>query len=192
MRYGPLCIIALLACAGATGWYWLKDAYSEAVPAPRKEGRRSGQRDGPAPVTVAAVRKETVPVYRQGIGNVQALYTVTVRTQIEGRLTSVDFVEGQDVRKGYVLARIDPVVYQALYDQAIAKKAQDVAMLANARIDLVRYQRLAQTNAGPQQQADQQVALVAQLEAQVKSDDAAIDNAKAYLDYTGLSAISRG
>jgi multidrug efflux system membrane fusion protein len=135
------------------------------------------------PVTVEPVRKDTVPVFREGIGNVQALYSVTVHSQIDGRLTSVDFTEGEIVRKGAVLARIDPVVYQAQYDQAVAKKAQDVATLANARLDLTRYVNLAKTNAGPQQQADQQAATVAQLEAQVKSDEAAIENAKAYLDY---------
>jgi multidrug efflux system membrane fusion protein len=137
-------------------------------------------------VAIEVVRKQTVPVFRQGIGNIQALYTITVRAQIDGRLATVEFVEGQSVRKGDVLARIDPVVYQAQYNQAVAKKAQDEATLANARIDLVRYQRLAATNAGPQQQADQQVALVAQLEAQVKADDAAIDNARAYLDFTTI------
>jgi multidrug efflux system membrane fusion protein len=186
MRYGPVLSIAILAAAAAAGWYWLKDAPSQGAPPSRAEGRRAAQRDGPVPVTVETVKKETVPVYREGIGNVQALYAVTVRAQVDGRLMSVDFAEGQELRKGDILARIDPTIYQAQYDQAVAKKAQDVAMLANARIDLVRYQRLAQTNAGPQQQADQQAALVAQLEAQVKSDEAAISNAKAYLDYTTI------
>jgi membrane fusion protein, multidrug efflux system len=175
--------LVVIVGGGAAGGYWLQEPTPTA---PRAEGRRSAQRDGPAPVTVALVRQQTVPVYRQGIGNVQALYTVTVRAQIDGRLATVDFVEGQNVRKGDVLARIDPVVYQAQYTQAVAKKAQDEATLANALIDLVRYQRLAATNAGPQQQADQQITLVAQLEAQVKADEAAIDNARAYLDYTTI------
>jgi multidrug efflux system membrane fusion protein len=125
-----------------------------------------------------------------------------VRTQIDGRLASIEFTEGQDVKKGVILARIDPVIYQAQYDQAVAKKAQDEATLANARIDLQRYRNLAKESAGPQQQADQQAALVAQLEAQVKADQAAIDNAKGYLDYTvirspldaraGLSLVDPG
>jgi membrane fusion protein, multidrug efflux system len=91
-----------------------------------------------------------------------------------------------------VLAQIDPTVYQAQYDQAVAKKAQDEATLANARVDLVRYVNLAKTNAGPQQQADTQKALVAQLEAQVKSDQATIDNQRAYLEWTKVVAPISG
>jgi membrane fusion protein, multidrug efflux system len=187
MRYGSSIAVAVLACVGAAGWYWLSNTAPDQITRPGGPSRRFAQGNGPVPVTVDLVKQQTVPVYREGIGNVQALFTITVRTQIDGRLISVDFVEGQLVHKGDVLARIDPTVYQAQYDQAVAKKAQDEAMLANARMDLVRYQRLAQTNAGPQQQADQQVALVAQLVAQVQSDSAAIDNAKAYLDYTVIA-----
>jgi multidrug efflux system membrane fusion protein len=191
MRYGTVLTIAALACAAAAGWYWLKD--SPAPPQGPPQSRRSAQRSaGPVPVTVETVKKETVPVYREGIGNVQALNTVTVRAQVDGRLMSVDFVEGQEVRKGDVLARIDPTIYKAQYDQAVAKRAQDQATLANARLDLQRYRKLAQANAGPQQQADQQAAVVAQLEAQVQSDEAAIENAKAYLDYTVISAPLEG
>jgi len=100
----------------------------------------------------------------------------------------VNFTEGQDVRKGDVLGEIDPVIYKAQFDQAVAKKAQDEAQLANARIDLERYIRLAQTNATTRQQADTQKALVAQLEAQVKGDQGAIDNAQAMLGYTTITA----
>ena len=191
MRFGSILTTAvLIAGAGAAYWYlFTTGAQSPKAPTTRAEGRRAAKRDsGPVPVTVEVVKQETVPVYRDGIGNVQALFTVTVRAQVDGRLNSVEFNEGQEVRKGDVLARIDPTIYQAQYDQAVAKKAQDEATLANARIDLQRYRRLAQTNAGPQQQADQQAATVAQLEAQVKSDDAAIDNAKAYLDYTTIKS----
>ena len=188
MRYGPFLSVILIAGTAVGAWYWLQEVPSVSSAGPRGEGRRGAQRDGPVPVTVAIVQKDTVPVYREGIGNVQALNTVTVRAQIDGRLMSVDFAEGQEVRKGDVLARIDPTTYKAQYDQAVAKRAQDQATLANARIDLQRYRKLALTNAGPQQQADQQAALVAQLEAQVQSDEAAIDNAKAYLDYTVISS----
>ena len=161
MRLGPIVTVLLLAAIGVVGWYELADAPVQDAPPSRGAGRRAAQRDSVVPVTVETVKKETVPVYREGIGNVQALATVTVRAQVDGRLTSVEFVEGQDVRKGDVLARIDPAIYKAQYDQAVAKKAQDEATLANARIDLLRYQKLAQANAGPQQQADQQAAMVA-------------------------------
>ena len=193
MRYGSLITIALIAGLGAAGLYWQK---SRAMTAPvkgetagaRPDGRRGAQRPTLVPVAIDTVRTETVPVYREGIGNVQSLAAVIVRPQIDGRLMSVDFAEGQDVKKGDVLARIDATIYQAQYDQALAKRSLDQATLANARVDLQRYQRLAQSNAGPKQQADQQGALVAQLEAQVKSDDAAIDNAKAVLGYTIIAA----
>jgi multidrug efflux system membrane fusion protein len=140
------------------------------------------------PVVVAAARYADVDVTVDAVGTVQALNTVTVRTQVDGKLLELDFKDGQDVKKGDVLARIDPATYQAQYDQAIAKKAQDEAMLANARNDLVRYQRLASTEAGSKQQADTQKALVAQLEAQVAGDQAQIDNAKATLAYTTITA----
>ena len=125
-----------------------------------------------------------MPVYLDGVGTTKALNTVTVRPQVDGRLISINFDEGQQVKRGYVLARIDPVTYQAAYDQAVAKKAQDEAQLANARIDLERYNRLMTSNSIPRQQLDTQKATVSQIEAQVKLDQAAIDNAKAMLDYT--------
>ncbi|MEA2936108.1 MAG: rane fusion protein multidrug efflux system, partial [Variibacter sp.] len=144
--------------------------------------------DAPVPVLAATARSADVPVYIEGVGTTRALNTVTVKPQVEGKLISVTFKEGQDVRRGDVLAKIDPATYQAQLDQALAKKAQDEATLANARMDLERYTRLAASNAGPKQQADTQRATVAQLEAQVKSDQAAIDNAQTYLNWTTITA----
>jgi membrane fusion protein, multidrug efflux system len=153
-------------------------------------GGRFGQGgdDGPVPVVVAEAKYDDVPITLDAVGTVQALNTVTVRTQVDGRLMELDFQDGQDVKKGDVLALIDPATYQAQYDQAVAKKAQDEATLANARNDLIRYQKLAMTEAGSKQQADTQKALVAQLEAQVQGDQAAIDNTKATLAYTIIKA----
>ncbi len=148
--------------------------------------------DFPIPVLAASPRIEDVPVYIDGVGTVRALNNVTVRAQVDGKLLSVKFKEGQDVKAGDVLAEIDPVIYQAQYDQAVAKKAQDEATLANARMDMVRYQQLATAKAGSAQQADTQKALVAQLEALVKSDQAAIDNAQATLGYTKVVAPLSG
>jgi len=155
-------------------------------------GRNGARPDMAVPVLAATPKVQDVPVYLDGVGSVRALNTVTVRAQVDGKLLSVKFTEGQDVKAGDVLAEIDPAIYQAQYDQAVAKKAQDEAQLANAKIDLARYQQLAASNAGSKQQADTQKATVAQLEAQVRSDQAAIDNAAATLSYTKVVAPLSG
>ena len=158
----------------------------------QQQGGRSRGGEGPVPVLAAAANVADVPVYLDGVGTIRALNTVTVRPQVDGKLVKVSFREGQDVARGYVLAEIDPTTYQAQLDQAKAKKAQDEAQLANARLDLERYTRLAATNAATKQQVDTQRAQVAQLEAQVRLDQAMIDNAQAYLDYTKIVAPISG
>jgi multidrug efflux system membrane fusion protein len=160
----------------------------------QKSGTRNAnaQPDLPVPVLAATPRVQDVPVYLEGVGSVRALNTVTVRAQVDGKLIAVNFVEGQDVKKGDVLAEIDPAIYQAQYDQAVAKKAQDEALLVNQKLDLARYQQLAASNAGSKQQADTQKALVAQQEALIKADQAAIDNAAATLGYTKIVAPLTG
>ncbi|MEP7031858.1 MAG: efflux RND transporter periplasmic adaptor subunit, partial [Pseudolabrys sp.] len=157
------------------------------------EQKRSGARgrfaaDGPVPVLVAAAARADVPVYLDAVGTTKALNTVTVSPQVDGKLLGVGFKEGDDVKKGDILARIDPTTYQATLDQAIAKKAQDEAQLANAKNDLARYEQLAATNAINRQQADTQRALVAQFGALVQSDQAAIESAQATLSYTTIRA----
>lgn len=151
-----------------------------------------GRPDLPVPVLAATPHVADVPVYLDGVGSVKALNTVTVRSQVDGKLLKVNFVEGQDVKKDDVLGEIDPVIYQAQYDQAVAKKAQDVALLTNQKLDLARYEQLAASNAGSKQQADTQRALVAQQEALIKADQAAIDNAAATLGYTKIVAPIAG
>ncbi len=147
----------------------------------------SGPRgEGPISVTTASTRLEDVPVTIDAVGTVQALNTVTIRTQVDGRLMRLGFTEGQDVRKGDIIAEIDPALYQAQYDQAVAKKAQDEANLANARVDLTRYERLVVGNFASKQQYATQKATVAQLEALVRADKAAIDNAKTTLDFATI------
>src|ERR1700749_1002604 len=156
------------------------------------KGGPGARPDLPGPGLGGTPRIQDVPVYLDGVGTVRALNTVTVRAQVDGKLIAVNFIEGQDVRKGDVLGEIDPGIYQAQYDQAVAKKAQDEALLANQRLDLIRYQQLAATNAGSKQQADTQKALVAQREGVVKADQAAIDNASATLGYTKVVAPLSG
>jgi multidrug efflux system membrane fusion protein len=167
------------------------------IVAQAQQQRQKGARftpgsEGPVPVLAAAATVADVPVYLDGVGTTRALNTVTVRPQVEGRIARILFKEGQDVERGEVLAEIDPVTYQAAFDQAVARKAQTEAQLANARLDLDRYVRLAQTNSASRQQVDTQRALVAQLEAQLKLDQAAIDSARAYLGYTRIVAPISG
>src|ERR1043166_302505 len=157
----------------------------------KQAANRNARPDLPVPVLAATPRVQNVPVYLEGVGSVRALNTVTVRAQVDGKLIAVNFVEGQDVKKGDVLAEIDPAIYQAQYDQAVAKKAQDEALLVNQKLDLARYQQLAASNAGSKQQADTQKALVAQQEALIKADQAAIDNTAATLGYTKIVAPDR-
>jgi multidrug efflux system membrane fusion protein len=140
------------------------------------------------PVATAVARLSDVPLTVDGIGTVQALNTVNIRPMVSGPLTDIRFREGQDVHAGEVLARIDSRIYQATYDQAVAKKAQDEANLENARRDLVRYDKLSKTQYTTAQQADTQRATVAQDEALVRQDQAQIDNARANLSYTTITA----
>ncbi len=138
------------------------------------------------PVQTALARQADVPVYYDGLGTVQAFNTITVTTRVDGRLQSVNFVEGQNVKAGDVLAQIDPRPYQATFDEAVATKAKDQAQLADAQIDLRRFTTLAAQNAISAEMLDTQTALVGQLDAQVKMDQAAIDLAKTNLDYATI------
>ncbi|TWB38629.1 efflux RND transporter periplasmic adaptor subunit [Nitrospirillum pindoramense] len=153
-------------------------------------GGPGGRRGGFSIPTVAVtpVVLADMPVYLDGLGTVQALNTVTVRTRIGGQLTKVAFTEGQTVKTGDVLAVVDPRLYQAAYDQAVAKVAQDQAQLANARLDLERYRALAAEKYGTQQTYDTQKATVAQYEANLKYDQAAVETARTNLDWTVTKA----
>jgi multidrug efflux system membrane fusion protein len=179
-----LVTLAILGGLGYVGW--------TAMHQQQQANNRNQRPDLPVPVLAATPRIQDVPVYLDGVGAIRALNTVTVRSQVDGKLIAVHFTEGQDVKKGDVVGEIDPAIYQAAYDQAVAKKAQDQAQLANQRIDLTRYEQLAASNAGSKQQADTQRALVAQTEALVKADQAAIDNAAATLSYTKIVAPISG
>jgi multidrug efflux system membrane fusion protein len=158
-------------------------------------GGRAGRGGGggaaggpPISVLAAAAKVADVPVYIDAIGTVRALNTVTVNAQVDGQITEISFKEGQDVKKGDVLARIDAALYQASYDQAVAKKAQDEAQLANQKRDLARYSTLLQTNAASRQQVDTQQASVDQMIAQIRVDQALIDSAAKTLSYTIITA----
>lgn len=171
--------VLVVVCLGLAGWHFLLRVPADAQ-APSAPPR--------IPVEVAQAELRDVPVYLQGLGNVQAFNTVTIRSRVDGELQKVGFVEGQDVKAGDVLAQIDPRPFKAQLDQAIAKKAQDEAQLANARVDLQRYTNLSKQNAISSQTLDTQRALVAQLEATIKGDDATIENAAVQLGYTTITA----
>jgi len=143
-------------------------------------------------VDVAAVERADVPVYLEGLGTVQAFYTVTVTARVDGQIEKVAFKEGQHVRKGDLLVQIDPRPYQAALGVAQATRAKDEALLANARLDMQRYEQLAPEDLASKQTVDTQRALIAQLGAQVKGDAAAIDNARTNLDYTTITSPIEG
>jgi membrane fusion protein, multidrug efflux system len=145
----------------------------------------------PVPITPATADVKDVPVYLTGLGTVQAFNTVTVNTRVDGQLDRVDFTEGQDVKAGDVLAQIDPHPFQAALDLAQATKAKDLAQLANAKVDLQRYQK-AGPLANTQQQIDTQAALVQQLEATIAADQANIEAAQVQLDYATIKAPLSG
>jgi membrane fusion protein, multidrug efflux system len=144
------------------------------------------------PVVAALAQKADVPVYLTGIGTVQAYNTVTVHVQVNGTLSKVLFVEGQDVKAGDLLAQIDPRPLQAQLDEVVAAKARDEALLANARLDLSRYQALYIAKAVSQQVLATQAALVAQDAATVQNDSAQIEYAKVQLGFTAITSPISG
>jgi multidrug efflux system membrane fusion protein len=139
-------------------------------------------------VATEKVRREDVPIYLNGLGKVQALNTVTIRAQVDGKIVQVNFREGQNVRAGDLLLQIDPRPYQAVLNQAVAKQSQDQAQLDYAQKLLGRDTELFDKRVLDRQSLDLQQATAAQLEALVKADGAAVDNAKVQLDYTNISS----
>src|SRR5947209_16954349 len=187
-RHGVYLLASLAILIAAWGGYvgWQHRATAKIAAA-------TGAAPPPAiPVSVATAQRRDVPIYLTGLGTVQAFNTVTVKTRVDGELIRVAFTEGQDVKAGDLLAQIDPRPFQAAYDQAVAKKVQDEANLANAKLDLQRFSDLATRNFAPKQQVDTQRATVAQLEAQIQGDQAAIDSAKTQLDYTTITSPLTG
>jgi len=137
-------------------------------------------------VTVAKATRKDVPVYLNGLGTVQAYNTVTIHSQVDGQLIEILFKEGQDVKKGDALAKLDQRIYLAQLDQAMANQAKDQAQLENAELDLKRYIKLGNTVSG--QVLDTARSTIRQLEATIQSDQAAIDNVKTLLSYTTIAS----
>jgi len=142
--------------------------------------------DDTIPVVTEKVRRQDLPVYLNGLGKVQALNTVTIRAQVDGKILQVNFHEGQDVRSGDILLQIDPRPYQAAFDQAVAKQNQDQAQLGYAQKVLDRDTGLFGKKILDQQSLDLQQSTTAQLEALVKADEAAMASAKVQLEFTKI------
>jgi multidrug efflux system membrane fusion protein len=172
--------LLVIAGIGYAIWFWPAGS----------GGQTARDRDAnlPIPVLVATAAQQDVPIFLDALGTVQAFNTVTIKPMVDGPLLAVNFAEGEVVKKGDLLARIDPRTYQAALDQAVAKKAQDEAQLANARLDLARYTKLVANNYASTQQADTARAQVAQDEALVNQDQAQIESTRTQLSYTTISS----
>jgi multidrug efflux system membrane fusion protein len=144
------------------------------------------------PVVAGAVKSGDVPIYLRGVGTVVAYNNVIVRSQITGQIVKIAFTQGQMVKKGDLLAEIDPRQYQAQLDQAVANRDRDQAQVVNAQANLQRYTTLGKKGWATPQLLDTQTAQLAQLEAMVKSDEAVIEQAKTNLSYTQLTAAIDG
>lgn len=180
----PRGVMILLTVLLGLGWWWHSGSAAKAdAKPPSPQGIR---------VDTAAVRRADVPLYAEGLGTVQAFYTVTITPRVDGQLMKVGFTEGQEVKKGALLAQIDPRPYQAALEQAQAAKDKDQATLENAKRDLERYETLAPQDLASKQTVDTQRALVAQTQAQIKSDQGAIDSARTNLDYTTITSPIEG
>jgi multidrug efflux system membrane fusion protein len=174
--------VVVFAVGGLVYWYWSQG------PDPARAARPRAA----VPVSIATASRQDVPIYLTGLGTVQALYTVAIHAQVDGKLQEVFFKEGQRVKKGDVLAKIDPRLYQAALDQARAHKAQDDAALVAAQKDLARFQTLVLKNAETLQNLDLQQAKVDQGKAAIDADIATIETAQTNLDYTDIKATTDG
>jgi membrane fusion protein, multidrug efflux system len=146
----------------------------------------------PIPVRVVKVENVSLDILLSALGTVTPYNSVTVRSRVQGQLVEVLFIEGEFVEKGQLLARIDPRAYEAALSKTLGQQQQNVALLDSARRTLERYQTLRKQDSIPVQQVDTQVALVRQLEGQVKSDQATVDDAKLQLDFTQIRAPISG
>jgi multidrug efflux system membrane fusion protein len=178
--------VLLIGAVTAAAVYFTQSSGDQA-----QRGRRWARAEGPVPVVATQAKLADVPVWLEGVGSAKARNLVTVRPQVDGKILSINFKEGQEVKQGDLLAQIDPVTFKAQLDQAIAKKALDESQLANAKRDLERYSQLS-ANVIAAKTVDTQRALVAQLEAQIKSDDAAIESTRAVLGYASVVAPISG
>jgi multidrug efflux system membrane fusion protein len=199
-RYLAIAIAVLVALAAGGWWYWKGAGTSEAArdgkaaaKAPAKGGGRFGVDPNRAqPVAAAPVRKGELRIVQSALGTISAGRTVTVKPRVDGVLVEVLFREGQIVKEGDLLARIDPAPFQVAVEQAEGALARDTAMLANAKNDLERFRSLVAKGMVSAQQVDATEALVRQHEGSIKVDRAVLENAKLQLGYTRVVAPISG
>ena len=182
-------VLVMVALGGYLGWRHIQ---GQGIAETRPGKTDGGDKLSAVPVTVAPVKLTDFPVYLNGLGTVEPYDTVTVRSRVDGEVIKVAFKQGQMVKEGDILVQIDPRPYQAALDQALAKKDQDEANLKNAQLDLQRYGTLAKEDAVTRQQLDTQRATVDQITAQIKGDQAAIDNAQTQLNYATIRSPLTG
>ncbi|KYH03407.1 RND transporter [Bradyrhizobium sp. DOA1] len=181
--------ILVLAATGYGLWVELLGSVKPVEAAAQSASSQSAVK---IPVTSFEVKKSDFPVHIYGLGVVSPFKTVTVRSRVDGQITKVFFKQGQMVKEGDPLLQIDQRPFTAALEQAVAKKAQDEASLRNDQLNLERFQKLAKQQFETQQNLDTQQALVDQMTAQVKGDQAAIDNAQTNLGYTSIKAPISG
>jgi multidrug efflux system membrane fusion protein len=181
-----LILAVILAGGGAVYWYLGSTGGADAVRAARAPGRAA------VPVSVAVATRRNVPIYLTGLGAVQPTLSIGIHSQIDGRLIEVLFTEGQHVKKGDVIARLEPRLLKAALDQAKARKAADQAQLGSAQKDLTRFKTLAAKSFESQQNVDLQQGKVDQLAATVDADEAAIEMAQVQFEHTIIKAPSDG
>ncbi|AOJ69416.1 MULTISPECIES: MdtA/MuxA family multidrug efflux RND transporter periplasmic adaptor subunit [Burkholderia] len=190
------CAIAAVVAGGLLWWHpWKSGGDSTAASqqsGARKRGGPAALANLPQPVQVATAARGEMPIVLNSLGTVTPLANVTVRTQLSGYLQSVSFQEGQIVKKGDVLAQVDPRPYEISLANAQGALARDEALLATARLDLKRYQTLVAQDSIAKQTADTQASLVKQYEGTVQIDRAAIDSAKLNLTYARITAPVSG
>ena len=174
--------VCAIAVFGYLGWLYMS----------ADSGKREAKGPAPVPVVTQTILNADFPVYLNGLGTVQPYRTVTVRSQVDGQVIKVEFRQGQMVNEGDLLVQIDPRPFQAALGMAQAKKAQDEANLKNAQLDLERYSQLAKQDYASRQQLDTQQAKVDTLNAQIKGDQASIDNAQTQLSYTTIRSPLTG
>lgn len=155
-------------------------------------GARGGGANRALPVSAGAVQQRDIRVMQPAIGTIQALNTAVVRARVEGELRAIHFTEGQAIQAGQLLAEIDPRSFEVQLAQAEGQLARDQAQLANAQIDFARYRDLAARDSIARQQVDTQEALVKQLAATIRVNQAAVDNARLMLSYTRVTAPISG